>query len=236
MYDEEDDGFLFKRVKTTKEEVKPSAEEESRGQRQKQKPAQPIEQEIQPSQIQNAPDGNIEPKPQPRKTKKRLSFSTPKSKEAAPVRRSKRLSKENEQQGDTPAPTRTTNHLERPTNQEKEAVEQDKESTNRPRIQQQRSQKPSIEELPKASPPKAARVSPSKSPKEHMKETVSIQHEDHSATKIALPFADTPVIKRNKAMREGKSEKGERRSSLGTRGRRASSLIETGSSNGEKSP
>ena len=57
--------------------------------------------------------------------------------------------------------------------------------------------------------------------------------EGHSATRIALPFADTPVIRRNKAMREGKSGKGERRSSLGLRGRRASSLIDSGNSNGK---
>jgi kinetochore protein Mis13/DSN1 len=56
---------------------------------------------------------------------------------------------------------------------------------------------------------------------------------DPSATKIALPFADTPVIRKNRAMRERKSGKGERRSSLGLRGRRASSLIDTGNSNGE---
>ena len=56
--------------------------------------------------------------------------------------------------------------------------------------------------------------------------------DDKSATKIALPFADTPVIRRNKAMREGKVGSGERRSSLGMRGRRASSLIESGTSNG----
>jgi kinetochore protein Mis13/DSN1 len=58
-------------------------------------------------------------------------------------------------------------------------------------------------------------------------------NEEHSATKIALPFADTPVIRKNKAMREGKGEKGDRRSSLGLRGRRASSLIDSGNSNGE---
>jgi kinetochore protein Mis13/DSN1 len=60
-----------------------------------------------------------------------------------------------------------------------------------------------------------------------------IAGEEHSATRIALPFADTPVIRRNKAMREGKSGKGERRSSLGLRGRRASSLIDSGNSNGK---
>lgn len=60
-----------------------------------------------------------------------------------------------------------------------------------------------------------------------------IAGEEHSATRIALPFADTPVIRRNKAMREGKGGKGERRSSLGLRGRRASSLIDSGNSNGK---
>jgi kinetochore protein Mis13/DSN1 len=52
-------------------------------------------------------------------------------------------------------------------------------------------------------------------------------------TKIALPFADTPVIKRNKEMRREKSKSQHRRSSTGLRGRRASSLIDSGTSNGE---
>lgn len=50
-------------------------------------------------------------------------------------------------------------------------------------------------------------------------------------TKIALPFADTPIIKRNKEMRKGGGG-GHRRSSTGLRGRRASSLIDSGTSNG----
>jgi len=50
-------------------------------------------------------------------------------------------------------------------------------------------------------------------------------------TKIALPFADTPIIRRNKEMRKG-SGQGHRRSSTGMRGRRASSLIDSGASNG----
>lgn len=52
------------------------------------------------------------------------------------------------------------------------------------------------------------------------------------ATKIALPFADTPIIRRNKEMRKTNAT---RRSSLGMRGRRASSLIDTGKSNGKDS-
>lgn len=51
------------------------------------------------------------------------------------------------------------------------------------------------------------------------------------ATKISLPFADTPIIRRNQEMRRG-ANNGSRRSSLGMRGRRASSLIDTGKSNG----
>jgi kinetochore protein Mis13/DSN1 len=48
------------------------------------------------------------------------------------------------------------------------------------------------------------------------------------STMIALPFSDTPVINRNKELR--KKGAGGRRSSLGMRGRRASSLIDNGHS------
>lgn len=63
------------------------------------------------------------------------------------------------------------------------------------------------------------------------------QVQDHSkdVTKIALPFADTPIIRRNKEMRKGGGDGG-RRSSLGMRGRRASSLIDSGKSNGRNCP
>ncbi|MCJ1286427.1 hypothetical protein MMC26_005772 [Xylographa opegraphella] len=59
-----------------------------------------------------------------------------------------------------------------------------------------------------------------------------LRHPDRSkdVTKIALPFADTPIIRRNKEMRKGAGD-GNRRSSLGMRGRRASSLIDGGKSN-----
>jgi kinetochore protein Mis13/DSN1 len=55
---------------------------------------------------------------------------------------------------------------------------------------------------------------------------------DGGPTKIMLPFADTPVITRNKEMRKA-SKDGHRRSSTGLRGRRASSLIDSGMSNGK---
>ncbi|KAI7343425.1 hypothetical protein KC354_g15665 [Hortaea werneckii] len=51
--------------------------------------------------------------------------------------------------------------------------------------------------------------------------------EEEKIMRIALPFQDTPVIKRNKEMRKTSAE-GHRRSSSGMRGRRASSLIDEG--------
>ncbi|KAL8878358.1 MAG: hypothetical protein Q9192_008469, partial [Flavoplaca navasiana] len=76
-------------------------------------------------------------------------------------------------------------------------------------------------------------------------QAVSTQSQDSTATaepprpqpldkplepiKVSLPFADTPIIRRNQEMRRG-VENGSRRSSLGQRGRRASSLIDSGKS------
>jgi kinetochore protein Mis13/DSN1 len=57
----------------------------------------------------------------------------------------------------------------------------------------------------------------------------SPQHEQSvESAKIALPMSDTPIINRNKEMRRKGNTN--RRSSLGSRGRRASSLIESGQS------
>jgi kinetochore protein Mis13/DSN1 len=56
----------------------------------------------------------------------------------------------------------------------------------------------------------------------------SAEH-SRNGTVIALPFSDTPIMNRNKEMRK-KGGNGLRRSSLGLRGRRASSLIDNGHS------
>ncbi|KAH8839590.1 hypothetical protein MCOR01_008781 [Pyricularia oryzae] len=58
------------------------------------------------------------------------------------------------------------------------------------------------------------------------------QEHHEPARKIALPFSDTPIMDRNKELRRkgGAGGNGARRSSLGMRGRRASSLIENGHS------
>ncbi|KAM4057686.1 mis12-Mtw1 protein family protein [Hirsutella rhossiliensis] len=68
--------------------------------------------------------------------------------------------------------------------------------------------------------PKASRIS------EEAVESPQQQAPPVESAKIALPMSDTPIINRNKEMRrKGNSN---RRSSLGSRGRRASSLIENG--------
>lgn len=48
---------------------------------------------------------------------------------------------------------------------------------------------------------------------------------DAEAMKVVLPVSDTPIIRRNQQLRKGQ---GNRRSSVGMRGRRASSLMDTG--------
>ncbi|KAK1836265.1 Mis12-Mtw1 protein family-domain-containing protein [Podospora conica] len=50
----------------------------------------------------------------------------------------------------------------------------------------------------------------------------------YESQQIALPFSDTPIINRNKELRKKGGASGSRRSSLGMRGRRASSLIDNG--------
>ncbi|KAL7956082.1 Mis12-Mtw1 protein family domain-containing protein [Trichoderma compactum] len=79
---------------------------------------------------------------------------------------------------------------------------------------------------PKASKPKAP--PPVTQEEEDISIVESPVHETaERPTKIALPMSDTPIINRNKEMRK-KGGNGSRRSSLGSRGRRASSLIESG--------
>lgn len=56
-----------------------------------------------------------------------------------------------------------------------------------------------------------------------------VHEESVQSAKITLPMSDTPIINRNKEMRKKGGTSG-RRSSLGSRGRRASSLIENGNS------
>ncbi|OAL27234.1 hypothetical protein AYO20_09832 [Fonsecaea nubica] len=202
-YDEEDDGFQFKRVKK-----KPPPRKQTEKGRDGSPPqgAAPIPQPV-GDRTQSAK--NEETKRKPLQQKDRTSFPPPVPKEDPPRRRSKRLSKDNEQQDRNPV----------------EKSERREETKKR---------KYNVKDPPKLSPEKKVDEPPPPKRQEHPQEdSASTEQQVHASTKIALPFADTPVIKRNKAMREGKAGKGERRSSLGMRGRRASSLIDSGNSSGE---
>lgn len=141
-----------------------------------------------------------------KKRRNKMSFSTPKIAEPKPVRRSKRLSDESSVGHGSPR---------------QKTRRKDTDIPGYPLSTTDKTPITSTEDGSRDKTPPPNLAAP------------DLAVHAHPATRIALPFADTPVIRRNKAMREGKSGKGERRSSLGLRGRRASSLIETGNSNGE---
>ncbi|ETI28832.1 hypothetical protein G647_01284 [Cladophialophora carrionii CBS 160.54] len=216
-YDEEDDGFIFKRVKKKEPEAKPAEEG---------KATAPAEDDASKSQQPPADKSDVpnndDTAPKPKARRKRMSFSTPKPKEDPPPRRSKRLSKDNDHADASPAkrPESPNRGIRREPPKKQPEQKSGIVADQAPR----KRQKEQRDGDPNGQCPEGARDG-------HQAETVPTVQENSSATRIALPLADTPVIRRNKAMREGKSAKGERRSSLGNRGRRASSLIESGTSN-----
>jgi kinetochore protein Mis13/DSN1 len=94
----------------------------------------------------------------------------------------------------------------------------------------QTERKKQVTPAPEAQPEQKTALMGVKTPTQN--ELTVAKKRDPNAQRIMLPFADTPVITRNKEMRKG-SKEGHRRSSTGLRGRRASSLIDSGMSNGE---
>ena len=178
----------------------------------------------------------------PLKKRRRMSFSTP-AKKAPPTRRSKRLSTDvQETQGSPSAEKSQGSRVTKSHSEKLERVEGPGKTVPAARLEisekpirtdktkkaKSSTKQPIVESAEaESSPPQPAQSSGPSAEAPPAEEEKS-----HSPTKIALPFADTPVISRNKAMREGKSSKAERRSSLGLRGRRASSLIDSGTSSG----
>jgi len=217
-YDEDDDGFVFSRVKKKKPRVSTNGQPEAPlplpAITEVQKPAPHSPRNGQRPSKQESDEQDAASAAQPVKRRKRMSFSTPALKDRQPVRRSKRLS--SEAQDDRGSPVgRPAQELRPP------KIRQDKAEKHKPPAQ--KAHEPLPQELPKENVHSAQDKT--------LPQLVPVE-ETHSSTKISLPFADTPVISRNKAMRDRKSGKGERRSSLGLRGRRASSLIDSGTSNG----
>lgn len=229
---EEDDGFVFTRAKKKQKQVgeplsasAPSLSTIPETGREVQTSAEPVANGVVTSPKSSKTNG--EP---PRKKARRMTFSTPVKE---PRRRSKRIS--TAQEADQESPVSKVPQELRPTKTRKEKIEKPRPPAKKvkeltPPPSEERDA-PVIQQAEK--PIKASKI-PRKAPEIASEpETVETHEESHSPTKIALPFADTPVITRNKAMRETKSGKSERRSSLGLRGRRASSLIDSGQSTGK---
>ncbi|KAL8672368.1 MAG: hypothetical protein Q9168_003164 [Polycauliona sp. 1 TL-2023] len=178
-----------------------------------------------------AKKAKAEPAPQIEPIEEDVREDTPK---AAPVKRiRKRPSGSPEptatEKGDKPGPRRRS-----PRNSgDKEALVADEE----PPV-------PALEVKKKRRPKDDGSNETRKSSRKHDQATSTQSHEAAEAAeprrpqsadkplepiKVSLPFADTPIIRRNQEMRRG-VENGSRRSSLGQRGRRASSLIDSGKS------
>lgn len=233
---EEDDGFVFTRAKKKQKQVvesrAPALSTISETTKQSKRSAEPLQSESNADAESTKKDGGS-----PKKKPRRLSFSTP-AKE--PVRRSKRISTASIAEQGSPIakvpqelrPTKTrkekTEKPRPPAKKSEELTPPPSEERDAPILQQ--TERPITgSKIPR----KAAEPEPEPDPQpETEPEAIEQNGETYSPTKIALPFADTPVISRNKAMRENKGGKSERRSSLGLRGRRASSLIDSGASSG----
>lgn len=167
------------------------------------------------AQAQPEPIPEEPPKPAPaRKKKSAVPASEPEQSELQKRRRSARLSGDKEQlEEGHPAP-------------EPVIPAQKRTKKNAPAAKEQKRQKtPALEPHPEGKSVFVGVKTPTRN-------ELHVRKKRDGATKIMLPFADTPVITRNKEMRKA-SKDGHRRSSTGLRGRRASSLIDSGMSNGE---
>lgn len=206
-YDENDDGFQFSRRtsrRTTKAQVAPLQE------------SIPEDKVAKPTRRREIPRSSPDPPPAraPVRRKKSMATVDPESSDTQSRRRSARIS------GDR-------NSLEmRP--KSTEPLPPKRTGRKAPTEPQKKKQK-QVTPAPEAQP-EAGAFAGVRTP--NQQDVNAAKERDPNARRIMLPFADTPVITRNKEMRKGNKD-GHRRSSTGLRGRRASSLIDSGMSNGE---
>lgn len=205
-YDENDDGFQFSRRtsrRTTKAPVAPLQE------------SMPEDKVAKPTRRREIPRSSPDPPPAkaPTRRKKAIATVDPESSDTQSRRRSARIS------GDR-------NSLEmRPKSTEPLPPKRTgRKAPSEPPKKKQKQVTPAPDVQPQA--PLAGAQTPDQ------QDVNAAKERDPNARRIMLPFADTPVIARNKEMRKGNKD-GHRRSSTGLRGRRASSLIDSGMSNGE---
>ncbi|KAL1654247.1 hypothetical protein SLS61_003252 [Didymella pomorum] len=201
-YDENDDGFTFSR-RTTRKSTKAQAA-----------PLQqsiPEEKAAKPTRRREVLRSSPEPAPvkAPTRRKKSMAVVDPESSDTQNRRRSARISSDRNSleirpKSIEPLPPKRTG----------------RKAPSEPQKKKQKQVTPAPEE--------AAHAFAGVQTPQH--DINAAKERDPNAKRIMLPFADTPVITRNKEMRKGNKD-GHRRSSTGLRGRRASSLIDSGMSN-----
>ncbi|KAI5300340.1 hypothetical protein KEM55_008104 [Ascosphaera atra] len=229
---EEDAGFQFSIVASKPKKSKPSPVPEP----------EPHESEANDASLLQSP----EPRPVKKQAPKRGTRKATKS-SAIPRRTRSSLDHEQQQQqqqqqqqpnGRT---TRTTTRRLRSSIENEQALREEPRQvpTKQPSRNTRNTRKRAATPTPTPSPPpqqqtldvpRARGNQRLHTPQMQSMDNVSV---DPTPQKISLPFADTPVMRKNKEMRMKASKKsgGQRRSSLGMRGRRASTLIESGASN-----
>ncbi|TKA80177.1 hypothetical protein B0A55_03591 [Friedmanniomyces simplex] len=182
-YDEEVDGFAFKKGARKAKEPKQPAVRNSVTDEQPPAAAAPAPTKtaspVKPQAPAPAPSEDAAPKPVPKKARRR--FPTTPEREAAekPIRRSKRLSSEHESSNPAPSPFKPS-HAKSHTNAERSP-----------------------------SPDKARPITIEKK----RRRGANGAEEEEKIMRITLPFQDTPVIRRNKEMRKGGDEGHRRSSS-----------------------
>ena len=186
---------------------------------------------------QEPQEAETPPKPAPKRAPKRKSSQLavqpdPPAPAPSPLpqrttRRKAARSPEDSIEKEPPKPTRTT-RATKATKAAKatkttKATKNESNVKRRDEVPAETEPEPEPEAVPEPEPePEAAQATPMEVDK-----TRGGPGTTSNSKKIALPFSDTPIINRNKEMRK---KTGGRRSSLGMRGRRASSLLDSGNS------
>lgn len=224
-YDETDGDFAFTRKpKRSKVSLEPVLETEAA-------PAHPLRTRAQDTAAQNEPVKEAPKKP----TRRKMDFSTPKKAvEKAPAPKKETKTRKRNPPADIPAdePKRTTRRTR--ASLEKASAESDDEDdamelvggTSEPISRTPRAAKAKEKaKAPRREPPAPIEAPAYKPEMQEITRTPISDSSNAGTSKISLPFSDTPIIDRNKNMRKKDTK---RRSSLGLRGRRASSLIDAG--------
>lgn len=224
-YDETDGDFAFTRKpKRSKASLEPVAEAEAA-------PTHALRTRAQDTAIQNEPAQEALKKP----TRRKMDFSTPKkSVEKAPALKKETKTRKKSPPADIPAeePKRTTRRTRASLEKASAEPEDDDDAmelvggTSEPIARTPRAAKAKAKaKAPRCEPPAPIEAPAHEPETEEITRTPISDTSNAGTSKISLPFSDTPVIDRNKNMRKKDTK---RRSSLGLRGRRASSLIDAG--------